>query len=200
MQWYEAEVRELEMRRRAGLVPLGAPVFYGSSSFRLWNTLDQDVDPAIVNLAFGGSTLEACVFFFDRLVVPVQPSSLVIYAGDNDLGDGRSAEQVVTSFQALAAKVARLPGAPTFGFLSIKPSLSRWNLIDRIREANQQIRSLIAAMPNAYYVDLFPAMLGSDGQPRPELFEADGLHLSRAGYRVWAEALKPYRNRIFAAV
>ena len=65
------------------------PVFYGSSSIRLWITLAEDFDPRVLNLGFGGSTLEACDYFFSRLVMPVSPRSLLLYAGDNDLGDGR---------------------------------------------------------------------------------------------------------------
>lgn len=33
-------------------------------------------------------------------------------------------------------------------------------------------------------------MLGSDGQPRMELFREDGLHLNAAGYRLWASAVR----------
>ena len=51
------------------------------------------------NQAFGGSTLEACAWFFERLVVPCYPRALVCYAGDNDLGDGRTPDQVLDGAQ-----------------------------------------------------------------------------------------------------
>ncbi len=44
----------------------------------------------------------ACDYFFDRLVVPVHPRSLLLYAGDNDLGDGRSVEEVLAETVSLA--------------------------------------------------------------------------------------------------
>ena len=102
MQSYEAEVSELEssvVGRTNGSRP---PVFYGSSSIRMWETLSEDFDPRVLRLGFGGSTLEACDYFFERLVPPVHPRSLLVYAGDNDLGDGRSVEQVLGSFRSLA--------------------------------------------------------------------------------------------------
>jgi len=34
-------------------------------------------------------------------------------------------------------------------------------------------------------------MLGADGRPRPELFRADSLHMTPAGYAIWREALAP---------
>jgi lysophospholipase L1-like esterase len=192
MDWYELEVRELEQK----VPPVACPVvFYGSSSIRLWPRLDRD--PQIVNRGFGGSTLEACVHFFERLVVPLRPRSLVIYAGDNDLGDGRTAEQVLSWFRQLAAKIdSQLPGVP-FGFISIKLSPARLGIADRIRRANQFIQLEIDCHPEAYFIPVLDAMLDAKGIPRPELFLADGLHLSLAGYRLWEQLLTPYRNKIF---
>ncbi|MBA3759168.1 MAG: hypothetical protein H0X07_01405 [Gemmatimonadales bacterium] len=34
-------------------------------------------------------------------------------------------------------------------------------------------------------------MLGPAGQPRPQLFQADSLHLTRAGYLLWRSLLAP---------
>jgi lysophospholipase L1-like esterase len=163
----------------------------------MWDTLAQDLDiPNAVNAGFGGSTLEACVYFFDRLIPPLHPASLVVYAGDNDLGDGKTPEQVLTSFRALALMVERKLGPTPFGFISIKPSPARAGILDRIRRTNQLIQAEIANLPSAYWIDVFTAMLDQSSKPRPELFLEDGLHLSPKGYRLWAELLAPYRNRI----
>lgn len=125
MDWYEAEVRNLE-RASALRLPRGRPpVFYGSSSIRLWDTLAKDFDPRVLNLGFGGSTLEAFDYFFQRLITPVNPRSLLLYAGDNDLGDGRDPEQVVSWFRSLADKLERSLGAIPLGFVSVKPSPAR---------------------------------------------------------------------------
>ena len=60
MQWYESEVRALEQKTLSRVNGNHPPVFYGSSSIRLWATLAEDFDPRVLNLGFGGSTLEAC--------------------------------------------------------------------------------------------------------------------------------------------
>jgi lysophospholipase L1-like esterase len=200
MEWYEAEVRELEHRRATETRPPHPTVFYGSSSIRLWDTLARDLDaPCIVNLGFGGSTLEACVWFFERLVTRARPASLVVYAGDNDLGDGRSPRDVAGGFEALAAKVDRDLRAAPFGFISIKPSPARAGLLPRIAETNDAIQRQIARHPSAFYIDVFTPMLGPDGQPRAELFLDDGLHLSRSGYQLWTRVLQQFRDQIFTA-
>jgi lysophospholipase L1-like esterase len=201
LEWYEAEVRALE-KAHASDPPPGSVVFYGSSSIRLWTGLTDDFrdlgrDAALVNRGFGGSTLEACVYFFERLVVPCRPRSLVVYAGDNDLGDGQPSERVVGSFRALSRKITRHLGAIPFAFLSIKPSPARWHLIDPIRRTNETIRGDLVARAWGYYVDVFDPMLGTDGRPLRELFAPDGLHLSPAGYRLWTQILHAHGHGIF---
>ena len=197
MEWYEAEVRDLE-RRVAASEETCPIVFYGSSSIRMWTTLAEDIGtPHVLNLGFGGSTLEACAYFFERLVVPAQPCSIVVYAGDNDLGDGRSPEQVMDSFRALARKMKiYLPGI-SFGFISIKPSPARASISARIQKANESIANEISTLENAYFIDIYKSMLGADGRPRADLYQSDGLHMSPGGYRLWTEAVSKYRSRIF---
>jgi lysophospholipase L1-like esterase len=209
MQWYEDEVRALEDRLgklgnlnrdrlQSSPFPSDPVVFYGSSTITMWSTLASDLDlPNALNLGFGGSTLEACAYFFERLVVPVQPASLVVYAGDNDLGDGHTPENVLKSFQALADKVDRYFPCIPFGFVSVKPSPARFNVIDRIRRANDLIRRDIERRENGFFISVFEAMLDDRGNPRPELFLADGLHLGPEGYRLLISLLAGYRNQIF---
>jgi lysophospholipase L1-like esterase len=197
MQWYEADVRALERDSAARVNGHRPPVFYGSSSIRLWDTLADDLAPAVLNLGFGGSTLEACDFYFSRLVPPVRPRSLLLYAGDNDLGDGRTVEQTLASFISLADKVAAsLPAIP-FGFISVKPSPARYPIIDRTRSFNELVRREIESRPAGYYVDVFSPMLNAAGKPSPQYFLEDGLHLNREGYRLWGRLLQPHRNQIF---
>jgi len=200
VDWYESEVRELERERtRQGLPPHPA-VFYGSSSIRLWTTLANDLgSKRAINLGFGGSTLAACVWFFDRLVAPTRPASLIVYAGENDLGDGRTRGEVVHWFGQLARKVKKeLPGVP-FGYISIKPSPARAALTDEIAGVNEAIRQEMTRQAGAFYIDVFTGMLHPSGTPRGDLFLADGLHLSRAGYELWAEVLGQYRDRMFTS-
>ena len=187
-EWYEAEVRALERKRETEPVIEAPIVFYGSSSIRLWTTLKQDFPgmPA-VNVGFGGSTLRACSYFFDRLVVPYRPKAIIVYAGDNDLGDGQTAEDVFVSYQMLWGKSRQFFGPISFSYISIKPSIARWAIDNRIRRANAMIHQEMEGRDSTYWIDIYEAMLGADGKPRRELYEADGLHLSPAGYRLWTE-------------
>ena len=140
--------------------------------------------------------MAACVHFFERLVPPAAPASLIVYAGDNDLGDGRSADDVIASFRALSAKVAAHCDGIPFGFISIKLSPARFHLRAAIEAVNEAVRAQMEARPNGFFIDVASAMLDG-GRPRQQLYLEDGLHLSRAGYDVWAAILRSYSNRIF---
>jgi hypothetical protein len=199
VDWYEYEVQALERTVHSRRSTPGLVVFYGGSSIRLWETLDTDFPGVgMVNLGFGGATLAACVFFFGRLVVPCSPRSLVVYAGDNDLGDGRSPADVLASFRELADLVSALPGCARLSILSIKPSPARWYLIDAIRDANQMIKREVDSRPSTSFVDIHGPMLEPDGRPRPDLYADDGLHLSVEGYRLWKMLLSAHADTVFS--
>ncbi|GAB3961123.1 SGNH/GDSL hydrolase family protein [Spirosoma harenae] len=195
MFWYEAEVQQLETKLKTLSPASDRVVFYGSSSIRLWATLAQDF-PQIntVNLGFGGSTLAACTWFFDRLLIPAQPKSIVFYAGDNDLGDGRNPEEVYLFFCAFAEKMHCLLPALPFSFLSIKISPARLHIVDQIRYTNHIIGKQIEKIERCQYIDTTTPLLGTNGQPRREFFENDGLHLSPAGYQAWKQTLQQQRQ------
>ena len=188
MIWYEDEVRQLEQKTNAAQPD--STFFYGSSSIRLWTDLAADF-PTVntVNAGFGGSTLAACAWFFDRLVAPARPAHLILYAGDNDLGDNRHPEEVYLFFCALADKIGRTLPNTDVSFVSIKPSPARWNLINQIRTTNALIEREIERLPRFSFIDLTPVMLAPDGGPRRELYEADGLHMNRQGYLLWQREL-----------
>lgn len=190
-------MQALERQRKAAPPSDNVVAFYGGSSIRLWSSLADDFsDINTINLGFGGATLEGCVWFFERLVVPCNPRSLIFYAGDNDLGDGQTPDQVIHSFHTLLEKIDRHLGSIPFGFLSIKPSPARWYLIDNIRRTNATIERDLASRATSSYIDIFHPMLGNDGMPRHELFADDGLHLSPQGYSLWKQVVAGYRGTV----
>jgi lysophospholipase L1-like esterase len=197
MEWYEAEVQNLERLQASNPLPAGCILFYGSSSIRLWTTLEQDFPGLpVVNRGFGGSTMAACSWFFWRLVLPLKPRALVVYAGDNDLGDGQPPAEVLRQFGFLASQIDEFLGCIPFAFISIKPSPARWHLRNHICEVNAAIEHHLHGRPNGLFINVFEKML-SRGYPQTEFFATDGLHLSPAGYRLWKEVLWSYREQLF---
>lgn len=187
-EFWESSIEDFESSDREHPPEPGAVVFTGSSSIRMWSTLERDMQPLrVLNRGFGGSHLAHVNHFADRVVLPYRPSAVVLYAGDNDLseGTGKTPEMVSGDFEHFVGIVhGALPGTPVY-FLSIKPSLLRWDRWPLMRDANAQIAAFAARTDGVEYVDVATPMLGETGEPRPELFGLDGLHLSETGYALW---------------
>jgi lysophospholipase L1-like esterase len=189
---FEPEIRAFEASDRSMPPQPGGVVFIGSSSIKNWTNLAADFPGVpVLNRGFGGSTLPDVVHYEDRIVLRYRPRLVVLYAGDNDLAEGRTPAQVVADYRALVARLRSALPATRLVYISIKPSPSRRQFIALAREANQRIRTDIAGDSLANYVDVFTPMLNAAGEPRPELFVADSLHLSRAGYLLWRSLLQP---------
>jgi lysophospholipase L1-like esterase len=188
---WEAEIKKFEATDRLHPPPAGGVVFVGSSSIRLWKLADSFPGMEVLNRGFGGSYLADSARYADRIVTPYAPRVIVVYAGDNDLAGGRSPEQVRDAYRDFVTNVrAKLPKTPII-FIGIKPSPSRWKLADKAKAANLLIAEVQRGDPTQKFVDVWQPMLGSDGQPRPELFLKDQLHMNEQGYKIWADLLKP---------
>jgi lysophospholipase L1-like esterase len=126
----------------------------------------------------------------ERLVFPVHPRAVVLYAGENDLDQGASAQRIEGLFRSFAERLDDRLGLIPLIFISIKPSPSRAWALPQIRRANDLVRAALADWPNARFLDVFPLMLDAGGKVRHEFFTGDWLHLSRAGYRLWAAQVR----------
>jgi lysophospholipase L1-like esterase len=191
-QW-NADIAAFQAEDLAHPPTPGAVLFIGSSSIRFWKTLATDF-PGVrtINRGFGGSEIDDATFFADRIVAPYRARAIVMYAGDNDLQDGDSPEHVRDDFVAFVSKARALdPGVP-IAFIAIKPSVARKALLPKIREANALVREYAATQQGVAYLDVFTPMLDKDGQPQPQWFIADGLHMNRKGYALWVDVVKPW--------
>jgi lysophospholipase L1-like esterase len=188
---FAEELRALVRAEERTPPPRQAVLFYGSSSIRLWDTLAEDFpNLPVVNHGFGGSTLADCLFEIQRLVLPIQPRAVVLYAGDNDLDQGASPEHLLSLFHVFTDSLRQQLGAIPLVFISVKPSPSRFWNIANIRHANRLIKEAVDASRDTYFLDIFHLMLNGSERPRPELFTEDGLHMNRDGYVLWTSAVR----------
>jgi len=146
----------------------------------------------VINRGFGGSQMADSVELAERIVLPYQPRQIVVYAGDNDIAAGKSPEQVGADFQAFVKKVHAVLPQTRIGYLAIKPSGSRWKLVEKMKAANQLIADFTKKDERLAFIDTFTPILGEDGQPKEELFKADKLHLNEKGYAVWVGVVRPF--------
>ena len=187
---WEKEIVAIEKRLAEKPPAKGSVFFAGSSTMRLWDVKKAFPELNANNVGFGGSDIRDSTTFAARILLPFEPKTIVFYAGDNDIANQRTPEQVRDDFAAFTATIhAKLPKAQIL-FLAIKPSVKRWSLYDVQKKSNAFVKQNCEKNPLLKYIDTIPATLGSDGTPDPELLQKDGLHLSEKGYAKWNDLVR----------
>ena len=187
---WEKEISAMLAKDEKTPPPKNGIVFTGSSSIRLWDLAKGFPNLPVVNRGFGGSQIVDATQQAPKIVTPLQPKLVIFYSGDNDLKANKTPEKVAADFAEFCAVIHKELPKTKIWVLAIKPSPSRWSIYEAQTKANALIRKQCDAdTERLLYIDIVPAMLGSDGQPPQELFVKDMLHMSPAGYKIWNERI-----------
>ena len=191
------DIQNFKKQDSVSFPPRNAILLIGSSSFTKWTDV-QDYFPGytIVNRGFGGSTLLDEIFYVNDIVFPYQPKQIIIYCGENDLASSEtvSAAMVLERFKQLFQMIRNKTEAP-IAYISMKPSPSRRHLFTKMREGNQLIKDFLATQKNTAFIDVHQKMLDTNGEPLPELFLDDSLHMNAKGYAIWKKEMEPYMQK-----
>jgi lysophospholipase L1-like esterase len=189
---WDSEILAFEAADLTNPPPKSPIVFVGSSSIRLWKTLAQDFPKHhVLNRGFGGSEISDSVQYADRIVIPYKPRMVVVYAGGNDIHNGKSPETVLHDFEAFVNKLHFALPKTQIAYISIAPNPARWSEVDKVRAANKMIAEFAHRQKHVEFIDIFPHMLGPDGRPKPDIYVADRLHMNERGYALWTEIIRP---------
>jgi lysophospholipase L1-like esterase len=60
-----------------------------------------------------------------------------------------------------------------------------------MERANQLVAAACEQDERLTYVDVASGMLNAEGTPRKELLKKDNLHMTREGYILWRDVLRP---------
>ena len=183
---WEPAIQKFEKQDAKSPPPKHANLFVGSSSIRMWSLEESFPEFDVINRGFGGSQTADSVHFADRLVIKHAPAVVLLYAGDNDIAAGKDAEEVFEDYKAFVAKVHAALPETKIGYIAIKPSIARWNLVDALIKAETEKNDLLE------FIDIDPLMLNDEGEPRQDFLLDDGLHLTKEGYKVWADVVRPH--------
>jgi len=200
------DIQNFKKQDSISFPPKNAILFIGSSSFTKWTDV-QEYFPGykIINRGFGGSTLLDQIRYVNDIVFPYQPKQIIIYCGENDLAssDTVTAEIVVDRFKQLYKMIREKTHAP-IAFISIKPSPSRRHLLAKMRLANLSIMDFSVKQDSMAllksnmdpaplrFIDVHWKMLNKAGEPIPEIFLEDSLHMNAKGYAIWQKEIQPY--------
>lgn len=190
---WEADMERFSTIDRTQSPPENAILFVGSSSIRLWQSLKVDFpNLKFINRGFGGSQFEDVNFYFNEIVTPYKPRKIVVYVGENDINSKQTAENVLEDFKTFVAlRDKNLPNTPIV-FISLKPSILRWEMWSEMNKANELIKTEAKKHKKVQFADLASKMLGADGKPLPDIFIQDNLHMNAKGYAIWKENLLPF--------
>jgi len=176
-------------------LPKNAILFVGSSSFTNWKDVqDYFTGYTIINRGFGGSSMPDVIRYADDIIFPYKPKQVVIYCGENDLAvsDTVTGELVYKRFMTLFEMIRKnLPNVPVV-FVSLKPSLSRWHLRQKMMTANELIKDFLKKRSGTAFVDVYNKMLNAERTPIKEIFLKDSLHMNAKGYVIWQKSIKSY--------
>ncbi len=192
-----SDIQTFKKQDSVSFPPKNAILLIGSSSFTKWTDV-QDYFPGytIVNRGFGGSTLLDEILYVNDIVFPYQPKQIIIYCGENDLAssDTVTAAMVSDRFKQLFQMIRNKTETP-IAYISMKPSPSRRHLFPKMREGNQLIKDFLATQKNTAFIDVHQKMLDSNGEPIPEIFLDDSLHMNAKGYAIWKKEMEPYMQK-----
>jgi len=170
-------------------------LFVGSSSFRKWTDIN-DYFPGypIINRGFGGSVLTDVIYYAKETILKYHPKQIYIYCGENDIASSEAVtpEIVLTRFKDLL-KIIRvnLNGSLPVVFVSLKPSVARWSMQERIVKTNNLIKQYITTQKNVTFLDIHSDMLDANGQVFKDIFVGDNLHMNAKGYQIWQKIIAP---------
>jgi lysophospholipase L1-like esterase len=199
-EWFDDEVAALEKRTRARRKHRDVVLFYGSSTFTLWEELETRFDGLnVVNHGFGGATLADCLEYFDRLVTPMAPRALVLYAGDNDLDNGASPELVRERVEHFLLRKRAALGPIPMIYVSIKISPARFHIMHKIAYTNRIIERSLFSRGDVAYLDITRRMIGRGIDGLRACYSEDPLHMNARGYRIWQASLAEGLSRLNGA-
>lgn len=191
---FENEIKAFKHQDSIKMPAPGGDLFIGSSSIRLWDDLEQRfADKPIIKRGVGGSEISQLLKdFTPEILFPYQPAKIFVYAGENDIAAGKSAEDVFNTFEKLWTLIQeKLPKTKVY-FLAIKPSNSRTKFIPEFDKANTKIASFLKNKSKGKYIDVATPILNPQGIPDSALFKNDQLHLNHKGYDLWEKQIKPF--------
>lgn len=190
---FEQEVRQISARIDSLGWETGSTVFTGSSTIRMWSGLQSSFpNEYILNTGFGGSKASDLETHLFPLVIRLDPSRVFIYEGDNDIWGDVAVTDIMTSLDNSVNRLQLIDPKTEIYLIGAKPSPSRWEKKQNYQVFNQLLKEYCLGKEGVTFVDTWKALTDEKGNPRPELYIEDRLHLNEKGYEIWTGIFKQY--------
>ena len=194
-EWWQARHKAMNERIAKGDVDL---LFIGDSITQGWEGSGKAVwdefygSRNAVNLGIGGDRTQHVLWRLDDGNIDgVNPKAAVIMIGTNNSnGQDNTVAEIADGIRAIVAKLrGELPGVEIL-LLDIFPRGANTNpQRGKILQVNQIVRKLADGDGNVHYLAIGHHFVEDDGTISKAIMP-DSLHLSPAGYQIWAQALE----------
>lgn len=190
---FENEVRQISAKYDSLDWTTGATVFTGSSTIRMWRSLEESFPQEnLINTGFGGSKASDLENLLFPLVIKFEPARVFIYEGDNDIWAGVEVADILSSLDNIVNRLQLINPKTEIYLIGAKPSPSRWEKKQNYEIFNQKLKEYCLAKEGVEFVDTWKALTDQAGNPRPELFIQDQLHLNEEGYKIWTSIFRGF--------
>ncbi len=153
-----------------------------------------------INIGIGGDKIQNVMWRIDHGGVEgIEPRTIVLMIGNNNMffAPETGVEAVAKGIQVCLANLRKKFDVAHVIVVKILPAHAPRNpFYDNIKKTNASLDSLrLDDDPKVHLLDLTADFLQPDGTLKKELFSSDSIHLSLAGYAVYAEKLKPLLDK-----
>ena len=177
----------------------GEIVFYGPSYFTRWAAyrgetpmrevlLGKSGKQCVVNRGFGSSCAEHQLYYYPRMVRPLEPKVLVYESYGNSLAFGYTEEETFELAQRVVSyALADFPGihvylcGPHYSLKNRDPES-----IEGMKKYAGYLKKFAEETPGCYYIDI----MSYESLQRDDIFVEDGIHYNSLGYKLYAEVYK----------
>ena len=146
---FDADIEQFVKQDKNSFPPINQFLFIGSSSIRLWQSLEDDMKPLkVINRGFGGAHTKHINRHLDKIVFPYKPKAIIFFCGSNDINGLNSSQDVFAEFEIFFNSVKKvLPKTKVFA-IGIQPSPSRFDQRPRQLEWNDAVSCLLYTSPS----------------------------------------------------
>lgn len=198
---YQADIDRWVAQDAVAPPASGSVLFTGSSSIRRWEMLTRQFnDYQVLQRGFGGSQFEHLNAFVNDIVLPYNPSAVVVWEGTNDINGDEPATEVFTDYQNFVNLVHTAQPNVEIFYLGVMPTIGRESNRPVEDVVNSSIATMAASNPKLHYIDLpaaFQTLNPYDDTAFTSLFD-DSIHLNRDGYEFWESVIRPQLEAVIA--
>jgi lysophospholipase L1-like esterase len=123
----------------------------------------------------------------------LDPAAIELLIGTNDVGDGADGEDAAANIRLILLAIENYNPKLKVIVCKVMPRGDGSGQIyaEKIQKANSLMEQFVKGKPNSVMCDTWGIFADDKGNPNPEDFRPDHLHLNAAGYVVWKKALDP---------